>query len=218
MQAPNPKNIYLEDIATSLAHQGRFCGHTKRFYSIAQHSVLVSHHCDYPREGLMHDGTETYVGDVSRPLKLLLGLGTFYSAVNAVTSAEKRRVICSWVNGNSKTRADRADSLAAARLFAAYDQIEGAHWVAIAKRFKLSSSEKVVAAVKVADTRMLCTEAHDLLKGGPLPGFISIDGVERYPFKIKPWSPERSKKEFLHRFKKVMIYLTHHDLPRIIKA
>jgi hypothetical protein len=89
-------------------------------------------------------------------------------------------------------------------MFAAYDQIEEAHWKAIAKRFKLSSSKKVMAAVKATDTRMLCTEAYDLLRGGPLPGFISIDGVERYPFKIKPWGPERSKKEFLHRFKEVM--------------
>lgn len=71
---PRVEDICIEDIAHSLAYQCRFNGHTKDFYSIAQHSCLVSF-CSgalFEREGLMHDAAETYVGDVTSPLKRLI--------------------------------------------------------------------------------------------------------------------------------------------------
>lgn len=63
--------IVIQDIAHSLSMQCRFSGHVKRFYSVAQHSVLVSYICDSADAfwGLMHDATEAYLVDVPRPLK-----------------------------------------------------------------------------------------------------------------------------------------------------
>lgn len=63
--------IVIQDIAHSLSMQCRFSGHVKKFYSVAQHSVLVSHLCDSADAfwGLLHDASEAYLVDVPRPLK-----------------------------------------------------------------------------------------------------------------------------------------------------
>lgn len=68
---PNPDSIVIQDIAHSLSMQCRFSGHVKRFYSVAQHSVLVSYLCNNEDSlwGLLHDATEAYLIDIPRPLK-----------------------------------------------------------------------------------------------------------------------------------------------------
>lgn len=67
----------LIDISHALAHQCRYTGHTKQFYSVAEHSILVSRIVEDlglgdPFEGLMHDGAEAYLSDIAAPWKALL--------------------------------------------------------------------------------------------------------------------------------------------------
>jgi uncharacterized protein len=67
----------IRDIAHSLGQLARYNGHAKRFYSVAEHSVLVSKLVEKldlgdPFDGLMHDATEAYLSDVPSPLKQML--------------------------------------------------------------------------------------------------------------------------------------------------
>jgi hypothetical protein len=68
---PNPDHILIEDIAHSLAHMCRWNGHTKRFYSVAEHSVFCAAITDpeHKLAALMHDASEAYLADISSPVK-----------------------------------------------------------------------------------------------------------------------------------------------------
>lgn len=68
---PEPQDVRIEDVAHALSLQSRWTGHTSSFLSVAQHSVMVSFHCD-PADalwGLLHDASEAYLIDLARPVK-----------------------------------------------------------------------------------------------------------------------------------------------------
>lgn len=71
---PQPDQICIEDIAHSLSNICRFVGHTRNHYSVAEHSIYVSHYVKPQNKliGLLHDASEAYLGDVASPLKVLL--------------------------------------------------------------------------------------------------------------------------------------------------
>lgn len=151
---PYPNAIVIQDIAHALSMQCRFSGHTKKFYSVAQHSVLVSYICDSKDAlwGLLHDASEAYLVDVPRPLK----------------------------------RSGKFDS---------YLEFEAQMQQAICKRFGLPMQEP--PSVKAADTKLLATEARDLMSP------LHRDWIQRtdpLPFLIDPWDHDKAKDMFMKRF------------------
>jgi hypothetical protein len=80
-------------IAHSLSLQCRFTGQCRKFYSVAEHSVLVSRIMEDlglgdPMEGLLHDGVESVLADVARPAKALL---KDYKALDKALDASLRK-------------------------------------------------------------------------------------------------------------------------------
>jgi hypothetical protein len=66
-----------QDIARALSKQCRYTGHCSKFYSVAEHSVIVAAIMKMldlgdPFEGLMHDGSEAFLSDIAAPWKALL--------------------------------------------------------------------------------------------------------------------------------------------------
>lgn len=82
---PEPADIDINDIAHSLSMQCRFTGHTREFYSVAQHSVLVANNSPsaYALYGLLHDASEAYLSDIARPVKKHPDFEVFYKAAEA---------------------------------------------------------------------------------------------------------------------------------------
>lgn len=73
---PRHDEIHISDIAHALSNACRYAGHVRRFYSVAEHSVLLSRHfASLPlrKWALLHDATEAYLVDVPRPVKPFLG-------------------------------------------------------------------------------------------------------------------------------------------------
>jgi len=87
---PDPAQLDPGDIARALANQCRFGGHCRTFYSVAQHSVIVSELVEQrggdPEDvfaALMHDASEAYLGDMPHPLKHRSELGAAFKAAEA---------------------------------------------------------------------------------------------------------------------------------------
>lgn len=79
LAAPAPSAIVLGDIAAGLSRICRFGGQPRRFYSVAEHSVHAvriaqrrGYSIDQVRAIALHDAAEAYVGDMIRPLRVIV--------------------------------------------------------------------------------------------------------------------------------------------------
>lgn len=174
---PAPEDIVPADIAHSLAMQCRYNGHVRRFYSVAEHCVLMSDWIlenpaavlGFPPQpvsvsdlaavrqlalwALLHDAAEAYIGDMVRPLKI--NMPAFVALDELVTAA-------------------------------------------VARRFALEQAT-IPDAVKTVDTRILLDERAALL--GVPPHDWALGDLEPLGVKIRGWEPSIAKWEYIARLR-----------------
>jgi len=179
--SPNFQDVCLEDIVWSLSFKCRWTGHSKIFYSVAEHSVRVSdevfrqvsamaleEHVAYQAAliGLMHDATEAYLPDIARPIKESIYVD---------------------LDGEHVTFREAEDRL----------------MEVIAKALELPKlPPELYVQVKRADDVVLVTEARDIVHG-----LDSWAKVEHEPLKevIVPWTPEEARVEFMKLYSKLIL-------------
>lgn len=174
---PQADRVTPTDLAHALSNVCRFNGHCAWHYSVAQHSILVADiialeggTTEDQLAGLLHDGTEAYISDLTRPLKLLLieaarqresvwlGLVEQYARVPALGGVVSLRAAALRI----LTTAEREG---VSLLLDVYQQLEQRIWLAICERFDLDPD--LPACVKRADMVALATERRDLLPAHP---------------------------------------------------
>jgi hypothetical protein len=91
---PRVEDICIEDIAHALSMLCRYTGQCARFYSVAEHSILTSLMVppELSLEALLHDATEAYLGDMSRPVKRGLPEYTLLERLHHAAICERFRL------------------------------------------------------------------------------------------------------------------------------
>lgn len=85
MSDPQPDMIDIVDIAHAGSQMNRFTGHCRFPYPVTQHERLGSYLVpeEYALQFLLHDASESYLGDMNRPLKHFTNAGIAYREVEA---------------------------------------------------------------------------------------------------------------------------------------
>lgn len=194
---PRPEDIRIQDIAAHLSRICRFGGALRETqesgqdrlgrpknrrvetYSVAQHSVLVSRNVpqEFALEALLHDAAEAYVGDVIKPIKMLLEPD--------------------WDGMLRLLDVPSEDLFALSEFIPSFSRIEGRVDAAIRTKFGLPA--EMSPEVKEADYRAVLTEHRDLQVDR---GLVDWGLPEAAPWseRIVPVLPSVARAQFLQRF------------------
>lgn len=84
---PRPEEVDMVDVAHALSNQCRYNGHTRGYYSVAEHCCHLHDlfkDSERRKEALLHDAAEAYLSDMPRPLKNGPGYEHFRAAETAL--------------------------------------------------------------------------------------------------------------------------------------
>jgi hypothetical protein len=172
---PQPGDVDLDEIALALGNQCRYAGGVRRFYSVAEHSVLIArwlrdhaHPLDVQLAGLLHDAAEAYTGDITYPMQAVL-----------------------W----SASPAARA----------AYREVQRKLDAAICALVHLDPKLLHCEAVKQADLRILLDERDELLGlPTPRPWAVEADGYTPLGVRILCASPTEARDAWAHTLRTLL--------------
>lgn len=157
--APTIDDVDLREIAGALGRQCRYNGCVSRFYSVAEHSVLIAQHLSregHPRDvviaGLLHDAAEAYTGDLTWPVQEVLW----------AVAPEARR---------------------------AYKAVQRGLDALICQHARIDPDLLYCDEVKARDLRILLDEREALLHGRPRQWFVDGPGWEPLGVTIIGLSP-----------------------------
>lgn len=109
---PKAADIDVDDVAHALGMKCRYTGHCAFFFSVAQHSVLMSRYLEKrgadlvdQRWALLHDASEAYLPDVAGPIKKYLF--DFCAIEDRVLMAVAERFGLPWPHSSLVKHADR---------------------------------------------------------------------------------------------------------------
>ncbi|MDH0894254.1 MULTISPECIES: phosphohydrolase [unclassified Pseudomonas] len=211
---PAADMVVAADLAHALSNVCRFNGHSAWHYSVAQHSLLVADlialeggSAEEQLAGLLHDSTEAYISDLTRPLKLLLAEATEASTeawltIIAEAGLDRNKAMISAASARLLP-ADNGDALTL--LLDVYHQIELRIWTAICERFDLNPV--LPASVKRADRVALATERRDLLPDHPAE-WECLRGVDPIRERI-PKLPQEIVRQHFHDRLLQLLTTTH---------
>ncbi len=93
LEKPCADGMPISDVARSLAYQPRWAGATREFYSVAEHSIMVSRLVPpaFAFDGLCHDFDETISGDIASCVKVLIGRDHLKARLGPITRALAQR-------------------------------------------------------------------------------------------------------------------------------
>ncbi len=179
LMAPDAAAIDPHDIAHALAMTCRYGGQIKRFYSVAEHVLLVrdlmAHQGatgDLLRAALLHDAAEAYLGDVVAPLKYALRQAEYESRGHlmgdiAIDAGLELEV------GHEPDKYALVDDEGERHVLSALEHFAGAYaWLterierAIGERFDIDPELFDHEAVKLADLWAVRIEAAELTRSG----------------------------------------------------
>lgn len=163
-------NIDIETIAHSLSNICRFTGHVRKFYSVAQHSVLCSlvNPSDNGFAKLMHDIADSKIGDVSSPLKRMLPDYQRIETNNEVVMLRRFDLPTIWIS-------DSTNAIEIPNLPPCVKQVDKI--LLVTEKRDLMPSHKLDAEE-----------------------WAWAKGCKPLPFKIRPWCHRKAKHAFLMRF------------------
>jgi hypothetical protein len=155
--------IRVDDVAHGLSNVCRFGGHTSRYYSVAEHSVLVASIValsapEHALAALWHDAHEAYMGDLPTPLKALVG-SAYLDIADGIDAA-----VCAFLGLEGSHPLRHPVIKVADELALVYEaaMLKGPEW-AFARRMDhgAASSAGQILALPPEQARDLFLSAHD---------------------------------------------------------